>query len=274
MKRASKLILVLGVMLALLGGGMLFLYLTSMGGAAAQTTPPVNIVVAAKDIPSYKPIAADMLQLKSLPPEAVSPENVRDLSAAVGKALNTPAKPGQHILTSTLTEGGFAYNVPKDKKVIAIFTDRLSVLNGLMREGDFVDVVFMGNFPQVNASEGKDGRYADQKSLAPTGKVVVQNVQVLKLQNPAESNIAGAVILPENLKLSAGGSTEGATELWTVMLAVTDKEAEVLRYAQTTGIVSLVMRANGDKTVEETTGVSEEIMNNERGVPVPLQPEK
>jgi len=274
MGRSGKIFLVFGVILALLGGGALFMYLQSMGSAAAQTAPPVNVVVAAVAVPSYKPLTAEQLQLKPVPREAVPPGAVYDLSTVTGKALSGPAQPGQVLLTSMITEGGFAYSVPKGKRAIAVWVDRSSVLNGLLREGDHVDALFMGKFPQVNFSKGQDGKYADKKAEAPVGKTIVQNLQVLKVQNPKDSGATGAIILPESVKFSAGASESGGTEVWTVILAVTGQEAEAVQYAQTNGILSFVVRANGDTAVEDTAGVSEEILNNGMGVPVPLQPQK
>ncbi|MDQ3855773.1 MAG: Flp pilus assembly protein CpaB, partial [Chloroflexota bacterium] len=208
MRRASRLLLVLGVLLALVGGGTLFVFLQSLQKVSAQTPPPVNVVVAALDIPSYKPVTAEMLRLKSVPAEAATPDYARDISAVVGKALNSPAKPGQFILRSALAEGGFAYAIPKGKRAMAVWVDRLSVLNGLLREGDRVDVIYTGEYPQINRTEGNDGNYSDPKESGPTGKTVVQNVQVLKLQSPAESDKAGTIIIPEKLKLSDKGQAD------------------------------------------------------------------
>ncbi len=272
MRKASKLFLFLGVLLALLGGGALFMYLQSLGTAAAQAPATVNVLVAATDIPSFKPMTAEMLQVKSVPAASVTPDNVRDLNTATGKALSTPAKAGQQILASTLTEGGFAYSVPKGKRAQAVFVDRLSVVNGLLRDGDYVDVIYTGTLPQLNYSAGKDGKYADAKAEGPVGKTILQNLQVLKVMNPTESGAAGAIILPGTANITPG--TSGTTDLWTVVLAVTDQEAERVRYAQTNGIVSLVLRPNGDTEIQETTGVSQEILNNNSGVPLPEQPEK
>ncbi|MDQ3327131.1 MAG: Flp pilus assembly protein CpaB [Chloroflexota bacterium] len=274
MGRSGKIFLIFGVTLALLGGGALFMYLQSVGSAAAQTAPPVNVVVAAVAVPSYKPLTAEQLQLKPMAREAVPPGAVFDLATATGKALSSPAQPGQVILSSSLTEGGFAYSVPKGKRAIAVWVDRSSVLNGLLREGDHVDALFMGNFPQVNSSKGQDGKYADKQSEAPIGKTIAQNLQVLKLQNPKDSGATGAIILPENVKLAGGSAESSGADVWTVILAVTGQEAETVQYAQTNGILSFVVRANGDTNVEDTAGVSEEILNNDLGVPVPLQPQK
>lgn len=58
------------------------------------------------------------------------------------------------------------------------------------------------------------------------------------------------------------------------MLTVRNQQAEYLRDARMNGVVSLVLRANGDDAIEQMTGVSEEILNNEEGEPLPVQPEK
>lgn len=286
MKKASKLLLLLGILLALLGGGALFLYLQALGTASAQAPAQTNIVVAAADIPSYRPITAEMLKLQPVPAASVTADHVQSLSAATGKALSAPATAGQQILAGTLTDAAFSYSIPKDAqgkplKAVAVFVDRLSAMNGLLTNGDHVDVMYTGTLPQVNITEKKNGQYADPKETGPTGKIVAQYVQVIKVVPPAESVTQGNLIVPETLQARQGsagaegeGGAEGETAFWTVMLAVTNQQAEYVRYAQMNGVVSLVLRANGDDAIEKTTGVSEEILNNEQDVPLPVQPER
>lgn len=274
MRKSGKLLLILGILLAVSGGGALFMFLQSLSGAAAKAPVPVNIVVAGADIPSYKPITAEMLRLIPVAPDTVTQDNVRQLPTVVGKALKTPAKSGQQILTTNLTESSFSYSIEKGKRAQAVWVDRLSVFNGLLKEGDRVDVIFMGTYPQINGSEGMDEENSTPQDTGPTGKMVVQNAQVLKIMNPKESNAAGSLIVPEDLEIEEPEGEGEAKGLWTVVLGVTDQEAEYIRYSQTFGIASLVMRAQGDGVVGETTGVSEEILNDSIAVPIPVQPKK
>jgi len=262
------------VLLALAGGGALFMFLQSLQTASAKVVPPVNVVVAAKDLTPFQPVTADMLQIKSVPAEAASPEYARDVAAVVGKAVGVPVKSGQYIITSTLSDSSFSFSVPKGKRAMALWVDRLSTLNGDLRQGDKVDVIYSGEYPQINFTEGLDGQYSDPKEKGPTGKVVVQNVQVLKVLNPGDSAKFGTLVVSDALKTNENSGKTDVNGFWTVTLAVSDQEAEVIAFSQRFGQTSLVVRNSTDTATVTTTGVSEEILNENHGVPVPEQPNK
>lgn len=256
-----------GLLLAIIGGLAVYMYLNSVSQTAkAAAPPPVNVVVAATTIAPYRPITKEMLTTKAVPAEAVATDNLRDVTPALGKAVSAPLQAGQPVLSSALTEGAFSYAVPKNLRAIAVSVDKLSVLNGLLHDGDYVDVIFTGTMPQINESEGKDGRHADPKAEGPAGKLIVQNVQVLKVQNGATPATAGASPAP-----AAAGATAAD---WSVVLAVTPQQAELLRFAVANGTTSLVLRSNGDAANAKTTGVSQQSISKDNGVPLPLQPTK
>ena len=79
-----------------------------------------------------------------------------------------------------------------------------------------------------------------------TVKVVVQNVQVL-------------AVTPRSVDETNGNAPSGIPEPdMVVVLAVTPQQAEVVRFAQLDGNISLVLRAPGDSSVADTstTGVT------------------
>ena len=75
--------------------------------------------------------------------------------------------------------------------------------------------------------------------------------------------------------MGADGSTQPAGDTlipgsWVVVLAVTDQEAEIIRYSlQQASSMALVLRGRGDTTVEQTLGVTLNILVSQYGLPEP-----
>jgi Flp pilus assembly protein CpaB len=96
-------------------------------------------------------------------------------------------------------------------------------------------------------------------------KVVVQNVQVL-------ASIAAAPTEPTNVVSTQATPQPDVV----VLLAVTPQQAEVVRFAQLDGNVSLVLRSPADATTPQvdTTGVTLKELVDQYGVlpPAPVTP--
>lgn len=296
MNKASKLILLFGVLLAVGGGGALFMYLQSLSQTEASAAQPQNIVVAATNIAPYQPVKTEQLKVKSVAAASVPPGAATDMALVVGKALNVAAVAEQPILAGSITEASLASRIPKAKdgqplRALAITVGRLSVLNGQLKEGDSVDVMVTMKYPQVNTTKGTDGKYGDPKPEGFTNKTIAQNVQVIDVMSPAESEAQGAAV-GSTVDAPAGAAPAGgeagaqtpaeapapaagaATGQWTVILAVTNQEAERIYFGYTLGVPNLVARGTNDKSIAETTGANEDILNKEAGVPLPVQVQK
>jgi hypothetical protein len=111
--------------------------------------------------------------------------------------------------------------------------------------------------------------------LVRTVKTILQNKRVLYVSNsrlqaaPAASPAAGD-----------GGAPAPAAEFATIVIVIagTDQDAEVIRFAQRTATeigdqvpsaLSLTLRAPGDETIEETTGITIDQLIEDYGVPIP-----
>lgn len=109
------------------------------------------------------------------------------------------------------------------------------------------------------------------KAAAPTA-----SDQPSPQATPAPSNIANNA--NPSGKPSTPGNSTAATTLntgnWMLVLAVTNQEAEVLRFTLDRGIgITTVLRHAGDHTTERTVGATMRILVDSYGMPIPTLPQ-
>jgi pilus assembly protein CpaB len=138
-----------------------------------------------------------------------------------------PIAAGEQILSDrvasnsmTLPEGGelpLPYIVPDGKRAVSVATSDLIGAGGLLRPGDYVDVILT----------------AKLQSGDQIGRIILQNLEVLALDQEMEK-VGPKVEAGEQAQTAAG---EGKTkpEAVTATLAVTPVEGEVLTVAEECG---------------------------------------
>ncbi|HEX4898444.1 MAG TPA: Flp pilus assembly protein CpaB [Candidatus Limnocylindrales bacterium] len=257
MKRSNRLILLIGVFLAalafvfvviLLGGG-------SGGGPGpgATATPPAELdtVVAARDIPLGVTVTAAMVTTQKI---LVPDREVGALgspSQAIGKVARATVTKGQQVTTAVFV----SQSSPTSIECLAGFTcmavqvDQVSGVGTLIRTGDYVDVVaqISPTFP-INYFIEPGVEQPTTALVDPTSvKVLMQGLQVVAtLLPPPPAAEAGA---PTPAPDSGGTSLNGQQEI--VILAVTPQQAEVLKFAQVDGNITLTLRSPKDFVDEQ-----------------------
>jgi pilus assembly protein CpaB len=307
MKRSGRVFIIAGVALALVAGALLFMFLSQMtqqANAVATPTPvpDVDVMTLTRDLPAGTIVTGDML--KRLPRKGNDPaiaEAVRDPSEAVGRMVVTDMKANQTVKRLDLQALPFV--LAKGKRAMAISVDDLSSVAGLVREGDFVDVVISGKIKLVaptpgtgagNAPAAKPGGEEEDDdanaTVAPVGdqttvKAVLQRVPVLKIVQPpapqtqAQQQQAQQQTQQQQQAAAAGtpvatpasqppqGRISNAKAI--LVLAVSDQEAELLRFANDTGGLQLLLRGRDDLDPEQTKGMTLDILIRDYGLPVP-----
>ncbi len=139
-----------------------------------------------------------------------------------------------------------ALSVPEGKIVIAVPTNSKLIENGLLRPGDFIDL--MATF-SVEVQRGTS------KSPMPKTLSMLQNLEI------------HAIIVPSSLEDSAqqpGGMQPGGVfhtldeSGQSVLLAIDPQDALTIRHVlDVGGALDLALRPKGDETVAETEVVDE-----------------
>ena len=246
----GKAVLLLALFLGLISAVLVYVYLSQAGGEkTAASGDTKQVLVAREDIPVATRITDSMVELKAIPVEAVHPDSFPSTEGVVGNMARYPIAAGEQVLSDrvaassvTLREGEklpLPYIVPEGKRAVSVSTSALIGAGGLMRPGDYVDVILTAKL-----SSG------DQ-----IGRIILQNLEVLALDQEMEKVAPKVEGGTEAQTVAAEGETK--PEAVTVTLAVTPVEGEVLTVAEECagnfgGRLALALRPFGEHNTVET----------------------
>lgn len=289
MRRSSRVILLLGILLAV--GAFVLVVLSAGGGPGPSPSPAtVKIVVAAVDIPQGTTITSSMINTRTVDLALAPPDSIALPEQVLGKTARESVPKDAYVPQSAITgvTGRAALDIAKEleagERAMAIEVDELSGVGTLIQPGDRVDMIVgisKGNLPVVIELQLRPG--ADTPSDVPIGvpaapgqpgfqviggdkinatsvKLLVQNVRVVSVLLSQPQQGAAATAAPEQPQVS------GRTAL--VIVAVSAQQTEVLRYAQMEGTITMVLRAPDDATAspDTTTGIVLRTLIDQYGV--------
>jgi len=291
LKRSNRLILLIGVFLAALAFVFIVVILGGGGsgpGSSQATAAPSKLptVVAARDIPLGVAVTSDMLTTKTLATDVRSPSVYGDPSQAVGQVARTNIKKDQQVTPALFTDSGASHvDCPAGFTCMAVQVDQVSGVGTLIKSGDYVDVVaqvspkfplnyFVGSATTPTNNGEATGAIYDTTSV----KMLLQGLQVVAtLLPPPPAAATGAAASAAPAAGSGTTALNGQQEI--VIIAVTAAQAEVIKFAQLDGNITLSLRspkdfqdANGVPIVpvaSPTTGLVLKTMIDTWGVVVP-----
>lgn len=282
MKRSNRLFILAGIMLAVVA--FLAVLLLGQGGSTTPPAPPtITAVTAAGDIQLGTQLTADMLTTAEIP-EAQAVGSFPTVAEVVGKVVRRPVASGTVLRTTdfeTVTTGELAGSVPAGLRAVAVPLDKVTGIGFLIQPGDYVDVLLAvrderalnnenstgdGLNPIIGPSVDDPNVYENKDDLVnnTSVKVLVQGVQVLTVLRPLVAGDPAAPVVQNEPDLVA-------------VLAVSPQEAELVRFAQLDGNISLLLRAPGDAQADDvtTSGITLRYLVDNYGVlppgPVTLQ---
>lgn len=288
MKRSNRLILLIGVFLAIIAFvGILMIFQsrgqTPSGPAAVPTVPAV---FATQDVPLGTPLTAEMLEVRQVDPTIRDATAFPDPSLIVGNVARTNIAAGKQLTASDFATGNaptVELNPPAGQVAMAVQVNQLSGVGALVRTGDYVDIV--AGFPMtlvtLDPETGAPVPSELSADAAHSTKVLLQGMQVLgTLLPPPPAPAEGE----EGAAPGEPAVDPGQQQI--VILSVTPQQAEVIKLAQLTtdqdprAGVSLVLRSPQDfrdpttnepvvPPTVETTGITLQTLVDEYGVLVP-----
>lgn len=266
MKRSNRLVLLIGIFLALVAFVLIAFTLNGGSGTAGPSASPLTatVVVAARDIDLGATLEAADLTTKEMPLENKPADSFGDVALVIGQTARTDVKKGQ-LMTSAIfsATGAIAdIKVPAGFVAMSVQVDQVTGVGTIVKPGDFVDVIsgFTGSeqVPLVEAAPGptpKNGvpdltKVEDSLYNHTTVKVLAQGLQVLGtlLPAPPPSADGQATPVPQDSTTTLNG------QLQIVILAVSPQDAEVIKFSQIDGNISLVLRSADDCTVKPLEG--------------------
>lgn len=201
------------LVLALVAGGGAARYAhnwlqTQTGGATAEVTETVDVIVAAREIPFGIVIEESHLRATAWPKDSVPPETFTTKEDVVGKMLNQSAMTGEPLLTARVVEklegSRLSALIAPNMRAITVRVNDVAGVAGFLLPGNRVDIL---------STRMVTGRAKTETLL--------QNIKVLAIDQKADRDkdepvVVRAVTLEANLeqasKLTAA-TQEGSIQL-------------------------------------------------------------
>jgi Flp pilus assembly protein CpaB len=265
--------LVFGVLLAVVAFGGVLIFGAGSGSAQPAAPTTVKVVTAVANVTLGT--ALELPQLATVDMDvALAVDTYTDPNLLVGKVVRRTVLQGEAFKSTDfqaaagLSSVDLTSSLKAGQVAIAVNVDQVDGLGGLIQGGDFVDVLLTMTdqpsppkapvvLPNADPATGYPfTKVPDELLNNTTIKVLVQNVQVLGL--------VGASAAATNGTDSTGGAAtdpntgQPVSTAKLVILSVTPQQAELVRFAQVDGNLSLLLRSPGDAAVADakTTGVT------------------
>lgn len=267
MKRSNRLVILVGLLLAVVAFVITVVVLNQNQTATEQVGPPMTtVLVATEDIAIGDPVTEALVETRQVELDAVLGTPLRDESQVQGQPALFAIPAGSQVTQASLGLGQGAQNISAQLKTgeraIAIVVDRVQGVDFLIQAGDSVDIIASIHL------------IPDETNIVRSAKTVLQNKRVLYVSDSRLQAEAQPTPVPD------GGAPAVVTPIDNVVIIVagTDQDAEVLRFAQRTATeigdgvasaLSITLRAPGDEAIEETTGITIEQLFTAYGLQIP-----
>jgi len=221
--------LIAALVLALGTGWLTLSYLSNLQRQTNANTTPVNVIVAAQEIPARVPITPAMLGIVKRPANAIDPDTITDARQVVGSLSLITIPAGGAINASMVghpSDVGLTVRLTPGMRAVSVSIDKVKGISGLVQPGDRVDVI---------AQAPKSG------PAPPPAATILRGVRILAIGDALEAS-------------SATPSPQEQTAA-TVTLEVTPKQANLLVMADVNTTLRLALRSPKEPITSEPTEV-------------------
>jgi pilus assembly protein CpaB len=296
MRKNGRLFIILGVGLACLAVALAFLMFQNAGQSKAVEKPPttVKVVTVAKDVPAHQVLRDTDLAEETVDKDLLTGGEVFSKSEVIGQAAKVGMVKGQRVNKGNLEVSGLTNDITPGKRAVTIPVDRLNLAGGLLRDSDYIDLIFSVKVslsyvlptrpveidtstavdsdvsvtlpvsapgdPSAYVYPGEPGsRFKIQnqdKKGDPLSKVVLQDIKVLRVVNapPPDQN--------------QQQKTAPASDL--LVLELTDEQAEVMKFILDNGAsFTFAVRGKDDHEIANSSGITYDLLVTNYQLPTP-----
>jgi len=284
-KRSNRLVILVGVLLAVLAFVGIVVLLGQNNEPTAVEAPTVKVLVATEDIDIGDPVTPGVVKVIEVDPDAVTGTRFSDPSQLTGAPALYPILTDTQVSQESVGLGQrgnicITCQLEPGERAIAFQVDRVTGIDFLVQPGDHIDIVYRTEIQvlqptadTVDAGPDEQQRFEPVTGLesAPTVKTLLQNKRVLYVSATRIKSLVDASATPSPGQ--ADTQTQAAIETVIIIFAGTDADAEAIKFAQTDqsiiGPLTALLRGVGDEVIEETTGVTLKILVETFGIPIP-----
>ncbi|MDE3113740.1 MAG: Flp pilus assembly protein CpaB [Chloroflexota bacterium] len=279
-KRRARLILIVGVLLALITFGATFVVVQGAQSAAPPPpVPTVSVIVAARDIPARTALTAADLKVAKMEQAYVPPKSVKDPKEVIGKILIQPVYVGEPILTEKFAPTERAFTVfpagvevqpgSPAYRIMTIAVPDNNAVGGILVPGDNVDIMYVFSFDpcaklQIGTGTTPGTQCAASGTGTTTGGAAATTPQSSSTtpQSPITSDTVAKIILGPIQILARNAAV--------YTIRVDAALAERLAYIQAAGgSLQLLLRAPTDDRAANTTGATFSSVYTQFKFPIP-----
>ena len=291
MKRSNRLVILVGVLLAVLAFVAIVILLNQ------EETPPegqepttVTVLVANVDIELGEPVLPEMVDPQEVDPDAVIGFGLSDPSQLQGQPARLPVPAGAQVSGEVVGIGDSEQIVNIDatlepgEKAIAFQVDRVTGLDFLVDVGDSIDIILS---QQISVLQETADSAANPDAAAPprfetvtglenqrTVKAVLQDKRVLYVSDTRAVEGAPTEDTNGDGEIDENDTpTEAVIDSVIIVFAGTDQDAEVIKFAQNAlgeaGALTAVVRHADDDEEDETSGITIDQLVEEYGLRIP-----
>src|SRR3989339_1444862 len=205
---------------------------------AAFQENTVDIVLAKVDISAGRLITEEMLYTQLIDKNSLPAEAATSVARVVDRVSTVSIKekhiiPVDKLAWPTTRETTLAAKTPIGKRAMTISVDNISSLLGMIKPGDYVDVIGIIPLPVE-----VDGKQAAEPATVP----LFQNVLILSVGT--ELGAGSEKESASRRKASEFTPKESAAPL--ITLSLSPEEANILAFVKEQGKIQLILRSPGD----------------------------
>ena len=272
----SKMAIWVSAGLALLATVLMFVYMSGREGELLQLGAMKDVVVASQDILANTVIDESMLQRIQVPAKYVQPQAISEPRDLRGRVAVVPVPKGGQILNTFLEDEGrqaLAYEVPVGRRAVSIGITSVTSVGGLVRPGNFVDIMGTFELGRPLGYEGGRMKYADERTET---QVLMQNVQIVAIgrehrrERQARQPAAGQPMGIAGEVAAQSQAQNGPPPFDNVTVILSARDAQALVLAQEVGTLTLVLRSNLDTGQIQDLGPLDPLSLLK--VPIPVKP--
>jgi pilus assembly protein CpaB len=249
LKRSNRLVLLIGVFLAVIAFVGIALTLNGSGGTPTATpATKLPTVIAAQDIPLGAVVTKDMLTVADRDIDGDrKPSAFQNPELVIGSVARRAIGNGAQLEAADfVTTGGLTQiDVPPGMRGISIQVDQVSGVGTIIRAGDYVDLIIGvtgDRFPVVQVDPNDDTVTVVEGLNGTSVKLLIEGMQVLGTALPAPVAAAD----PNAPAASGEPQTTLTGDQELVILAVSAQQAEIIKFAQMDGSITLALRSPKD----------------------------
>ena len=287
MKRSNRLVILVGILLAVLAFVAIVILLNQRTPEAAQEELVETVLVATEEIAIGQPVTPDVVEEQEINPEAVQGTPLRSKTAVAGQPALFLIPAGSQVSAEAIGLGTrTTVNIPAllnpGEKAIAFQVDRATGLDFLVKAGDTIDIIQSEQISVLqetadsaaNTDDAAPARFEAVTGLSDqrTVKSVLQNKRVLYVS-------ATRAIEPDPVDADGDGVADpeqpeqAIIDSVIIVFAGTDQDAEVIKFAQNdlseVGSLTAIVRHADDEEQETTVGITIDQLVAEYGLRIP-----